>query len=412
MLNQLDQNAATALREQTPSKSSADLGTGEFEVTIDPELTEIDQALCVENELAVTKLLLDDAHSEREDTEQELRYLKETHRGLTQDNRDLNDSLSRMSKMLHELQVSNAQLTQSRMEAQEQLRFARDEAERTERELVNYRTRAKRIIEDLRATPSAQDETSSSEDRPIDALKDGQIRDLEIERDGYLSELSAMRLKVSQLERIDAAREDSADELKRLTDALVAKEKERKELHQETVLLNIELETVRQQTSKLIRSLYEKDQEIAGLRKRSNTFQETVGDNNRIKTLTQSLIQKQTTLEEVTAERNELRIQLEKIESQYNQLFRQGSATATSTREAVVKEHLTDDDKAQLPLFILQDNPFDNRLAKRIKRVIRSGDASFGGYLRRYPLLRMMFLVYTVLLHLWVMFVLMSSSPN
>ncbi|XP_062699976.1 golgin-84 [Aedes albopictus] len=129
----------------------------------------------------------------------------------------------------------------------------------------------------------------------------------------------------------------------------------------------------------------------------------------RLSSLTQSLVQKQNTLESITAERNALRLQLEKLDTQYRGVVsqvRQQRAPYTSSNE-------TDDAKSQVPNFMVE-NPFDNNMARRVKRAYSSLDSigiRLGVFLRRYPLIRILVIFYVALLHLWVMFVLLSSTP-
>lgn len=131
---------------------------------------------------------------------------------------------------------------------------------------------------------------------------------------------------------------------------------------------------------------------------------------DRINSLTQSLVQKQNSLESVTAERNAIRIQLEKLEQQHR-------STLVSLRQQqparLINVNHTDDDKSQLPNF-MQENPFDTRVARRVKRAYSSLDSAgirLGVVMRRYPLIRVFSLVYVTVLHLWVMVVLFSSTP-
>lgn len=63
-------------------------------------------------------------------------------------------------------------------------------------------------------------------------------------------------------------------------------------------------------------------------------------------------------------------------------------------------EHVndTDDAKAQVPNFLLE-TPFDTGVARRVKRAYSSLDAvsvRTGVFLRRYPLARILVLVYMV----------------
>jgi len=70
--------------------------------------------------------------------------------------------------------------------------------------------------------------------------------------------------------------------------------------------------------------------------------------------------------------------------------------------------------KAQFPL-LMHPSPFDNRVARRFKRALRQADSMgirVGTFLRRYPMMRVSVIVYVALLHLWVMFVLLSTTPN
>lgn len=137
----------------------------------------------------------------------------------------------------------------------------------------------------------------------------------------------------------------------------------------------------------------------------------TPATDDRIYSLTQSLVQKQNSLEAMTAERNAIRIQLEKMENQHRetlQLLRQQRIPQT------INVNDTDDAKSQVPNF-MQENPFDTRVARRVKRAYSSLDAvgiRLGVFMRRYPLIRILVIFYVAVLHLWVMLVLFTSTPN
>lgn len=148
------------------------------------------------------------------------------------------------------------------------------------------------------------------------------------------------------------------------------------------------------------------------LSQQQNTFPVSTGANStddRIYSLTQSLVQKQNSLEAITAERNAIRLQLEKLENQHRE-------TKTLLRHQrspqIINVNDTDDAKSQVPNF-MRENPFDTRVARRMKRAYTFLDAAgirLGVFLRRYPLVRTMTIVYVALLHFWVMFVLLSSA--
>lgn len=126
--------------------------------------------------------------------------------------------------------------------------------------------------------------------------------------------------------------------------------------------------------------------------------------------MTQSLVQKQNSLESITAERNALRIQLEKRDQEHRETMQ----VMRHQRLHITNINVTDDAKSLVPNF-MQENPFDTRVARRMKRAYSSVDAAgvrIGVFLRRYPLIRILVIVYVAILHLWVMFVLLSSTPN
>lgn len=473
MLTKLDQNAANILvvnsqrddvnsnsperAKPAPEEPFSNQGTPldtAVVSAIESELAENSKGMSSQDELSAVKLILAETKSERDGLKAEVGNLLQQIHGratgklrladlekelsqLREANRELTDHLYRSEKSISDLQISGGQLKQNLNEVQEQLTFAKTEADRAMGELQSYRSRAQstlqikeRIIEELRTAQGQQ--SGFSDDSTVDRLRDLEIEQMKNEQKDCLAELTAAKLQmegfqehINKLEnRLATVGEENAQNLIKLTGELANTEKERKTLHQEVTLLNAELQAVRTQSQKsnesLVQQLHEKNQEITALRKRSNTFQETGGNlDGRIKSLTQSLIMKQTSLEEMTADRNALRFQIEKLEARYQNLVQQNQSrnstavASSSSRDHVIQGMATYDD-AQLPLFI-QENPFDNRLAKRMKRVIRASDsigAQLGRFLRRYPLLRLLFLLYTVLLHVWVMVVLMSSTPN
>lgn len=147
----------------------------------------------------------------------------------------------------------------------------------------------------------------------------------------------------------------------------------------------------------------------------------------RIRSLTQSLVHKQTALEAATADRNALRIQLETVERQFRDALQSNAAQSQAPRRHAsfasastrISVNDTDDAKSttstRLPLPLWPETPFDTRVSRRMKRAYSSLDAvgvHVGDLLRRYPLLRMLVIFYVVLLHLWVMVVLCTSAPN
>lgn len=82
-------------------------------------------------------------------------------------------------------------------------------------------------------------------------------------------------------------------------------------------------------------------------------------------------------------------------------------------RAMIINMNETDDAKSQVPDFMTV-NPFDSRMSRRVKRAYSNLDqvgVRLGVFLRRYPLARIFSIFYVGFLHLFVVFVLLSSTP-
>lgn len=83
-------------------------------------------------------------------------------------------------------------------------------------------------------------------------------------------------------------------------------------------------------------------------------------------------------------------------------------------RNLIINMNETDDAKSQVPNFMMV-NPFDSRMSRRVKRAYSNLDqigVRLGVFLRRYPLVRIFSVFYVTLLHMFVVFVLLSSTPS
>jgi len=149
------------------------------------------------------------------------------------------------------------------------------------------------------------------------------------------------------------------------------------------------------------------------LRRIKNSYRETSVQSeleNRMHSLTQSLLTKQNNLENITAERNALKLHLEKLSHQHEELLLQ----MRHQRPQIINMNETDDAKSQVPNFMMV-NPFDSRMSRRVKRAYSNLDqigVRLGVFLRRYPLARIVSVFYVTFLHLFVVFVLLSSTPS
>lgn len=77
--------------------------------------------------------------------------------------------------------------------------------------------------------------------------------------------------------------------------------------------------------------------------------------------------------------------------------------------------NLNETDDVKSVSNFLRINPFDSRMSRKVKRAYSNFDQlgiRFGAFLRRYPLARIFSIVYVCSLHLFVLLVLLQSTPS
>ncbi|XP_037710468.1 golgin-84 [Drosophila subpulchrella] len=349
---------------------------------------------------------------------------------------DYNEAQSANMAYVHsisELETNLAKLQQEYMSTAHKLQMQTKETDQQRQELQEYRIKAQRalqakdsLITELKARPMEEGAD------PNLVAKDSETRFLQIEHESLKQELehaneelhkarlqledylSQERQRQVELSSARQREESMAKELRQAREHSVAFESDQRVLTQE-------LASLRQQLSNQLAAsatrLQEREQQLQQLRQRLSEEANTGAKNDyetRLKALTQSLVERQTLLERVTSERNALRLQHEKAQTQLQQNMHlvEMESQRGSSRHALLNS--TDDVKAQFPL-LMHPSPFDNRVARRFKRALRQADSMgirVGTFLRRYPMMRVSVIVYVALLHLWVMFVLLSTTPN
>ncbi|KAK3931110.1 Golgin subfamily A member 5 [Frankliniella fusca] len=173
-----------------------------------------------------------------------------------------------------------------------------------------------------------------------------------------------------------------------------------------------------QQCKFLKDSLETKESEVSRLKQQFRTSNDTLQNSReteeleaRVRSLATCLMQKQSALEAMIAERNSLRLNLERMEQKHQHSSAptaQNSGTVLNLNE---NEYVT---RQRVPTF-LSENPSDTVVARKVKRAYSSLDTlgiRIGAFLRRYPLARIFVIIYMILLHLWVAVVLFSYSPE
>ncbi|XP_053658679.1 golgin-84 [Anopheles marshallii] len=422
--------------------------------------TEREQNYSIERELAAIKIVLAEIKAERDElkseldtalsqqlingeTESKLLELEVLCQNLTEEKNILAGKLlsieeanGKYVKSISELESTIAKHIQCEQELNGKLETAKLETENAMAELQQYRIRAhatlqlkEKTIEQLKEQMHSGSADGSISTNDVKFSNAEQIFQIELEQTrqekaNLLEELNNLNERMKQREAQWMSNEEKlratvqgleqnvqrfqqqvsfeTDKFKLLEDDFATKQKE---------LVSAREELIKQRTSFTLR-LHERESENNKLRKKIHTRPVSpLNDHeDRLASLTQSLVQKQTALETVTAERNALRIQLEKLENQY----RSTASQVRQQRAVYLNSNVTDDAKSQVPNFMLE-TPFDNNVARRMKRAYSSLDSigiRLGVFLRRYPLIRILVIVYVAVLHLWVMFVLLSSTPT
>lgn len=334
--------------------------------------------------------------------------------------------LAALKERLNKAEGERALLETSKRDIQNECELLKQRLADTKAELEQYRIRAQRTLNDKEKLIAEL--RNYGNDNAVDSSLQMELQQLRDERNMLSNEcqrlsglLDTERLRVSELERtLDAVREESSQTQHSLQEALTQQTRHRQVAEEDCRAQTEELHAVREelnrQRSQLSIRLRERDAELTRLRaqlsQRPSSPPHLPGElEMRLSSLTKTLIQKQSALELVTTERNELRVQIEEMEHKHRE---QLSLLHQRHQNRLISANDTDDAKAQVPRFMIE-SPFDTGMTRRVKRAYSSLDAvsiRTGVFLRRYPFARIFVLCYVVVLQLWVFFVLFSRTPD
>ncbi|XP_017876864.1 golgin-84 isoform X2 [Ceratina calcarata] len=351
------------------------------------------------------------------------RYLKEVEKDLEEKNvqlgkqeTDHQKEIIILNEKLQSLYKEKMQLYKQVTELQSALERNRLELNSTRFDLEQHKARAlktlqekEKLIAELRNNESTgtEDDTMIME---LDQLR--QERDTLRQENQQVSEqLRIIREELMNADiKLEKVRQKSAEANIQAQDILATERRRRLDAEEDA---RLHLEEIRSLKDELIRQrnsytsqLQKCESEIAKLRMQLSAISTPSSEiESRLASLTQTLVSKQQAVENLTTERNALRLQLEKIEHEFR-----------NSRRTILYNSMndTDDAKAQVPTFLIE-TPFDTGVTRRVKRAYSSLDAisiRTGVFLRRYPLARILVLIYMALLQFWVLIVLLSQSPD
>lgn len=336
--------------------------------------------------------------------------------------RTMAESLKSSEKKLSEEKGKIAEMSSN-------LKAAKTAADSAKRELVDYKEKAARILQSKEKLISSLREGGvdlESDAGGVSALEHDSMRQ---ERDMLREELQQTKLTVEnlrvELQDVESQLQQESDtaqeNIMSLEDSVREEKRRREDAEAELLAQKQELqystEELRKQKTSFQSRLSDRESEIERLRNQLMTksmSSSTEGElENRVRSLTESLIQKQTVLEALSTEKNSLVLQLERTEQQVRDMESAIPRPSPGHQMVAVNDH-DDDVRQRLPMF-LREVPTDHEIARRMKRAANSIDVlsiRLGVFLRRYPIARVFVIVYMAMLHFWVLFVMMTYQPE
>ncbi|XP_077092753.1 golgin subfamily A member 5 [Siphateles boraxobius] len=312
-------------------------------------------------------------------------------------------------------------------ELQQQVKSARSAAEYTKQELQDYKNKASRILQ--------------SKEKLISSLKEGSGLEV-LEGAGAGVELEELRhekeLQREEIQKLQAHIQSLRTEIQDLeTQALNETENWREQLaevqeqhaHQIRAKQDMEAELERSKqelqyieeehhrTKITLQSrVKDREDEIQKLRNQltnkalSNSSQAEL--EGRLHQLTETLIQKQTMLEALGTEKNSLVFQLERLEQQLKSL-QGGQNNGSHINMAAIEGPGAR--QRNTPILFSDADGSGTGVYGKVRKAASTIDRfsiRLGIFLRRYPMARVFVIIYMALLHLWVMIVLLTYTPE
>ncbi|KAM9355221.1 golgin subfamily A member 5 isoform 1-T2 [Pholidichthys leucotaenia] len=318
--------------------------------------------------------------------------------------------------------------TEERIRAEDlkqQLRSAKAAAESTKQELQDYKHKASRILQSKEKLISSLKEGSG-----LDTLDGSRTTALELEELRHEKELQ--REEIQKLQgQVQTLRTEIQDlENQAVTEAETWRVQQ-VQLEEQQALQNrakqeveAEVERYKQEfqyledehhraKTTLQSRIKDREDEIQKLRNQltNKTLSSSQAElENRLHQLTETLIQKQTMLEALGTEKNSLVFQLERLEEQLKNA--QGGQSGGPAINMSPLEGLGPRQRSTPVLFSDQDSPGVYGKVRKAASTIDRFSIRLGIFLRRYPIARVFVILYMAVLHLWVMIVLLTYTPE
>ncbi|XP_068254855.1 golgin subfamily A member 5 isoform X2 [Nyctibius grandis] len=314
-------------------------------------------------------------------------------------------------------------------ELQQQVKVTKTHLESAKQELADYKQKATRILQSKEKLINSLKEGSGIEGLDSNTASTMELEELKHERETQREEIQKLMGQIQQLrtelqdmetQQVSEA-ESVRDQLQDLQEQIAAHKMAKQEVEAELERQKQELcyteEELYRTKNTLQSRIKDREEEIQKLRNQltnkalSSSSQTEL--ENRLHQLTETLIQKQTMLESLSTEKNSLVYQLERLEQQVKAI--QGTST---NGPSINMGGIDGAEGARMRNVPVLFSDMDTNMAGMYGRVRKAASSidqfsiRLGIFLRRYPIARVFVIIYMALLHLWVMIVLLTYTPE
>lgn len=330
------------------------------------------------------------------------------------------------TETIKQLQARQSEGRDKSREIEVKLKQSGDAANIARKELKDYKDKAARILQAKeKLINSLRQGTDLTEASPVLL---SELEETKQERDALRDELQQTKYNLEKVRSeyldLELLHNSEYDENQQRIDSLQSslQDESQKRQHAEEDMKRYmqELQFTREDLHKIKKSQISQTQQhetemkklqqhvTAKVKQNTNSSQDEL--ENRIRTLTDSLIHKQTMVEALSTEKNSLVLQLERLEKQYHDV--QSSLTRRNKDHSTDIEDPESGSRLQPMASIMPSQITQNMHWKKTVNDIDKFSIRLGVFLRRYPIARLMVIVYMFILHLWVTFVLLTYTPE
>lgn len=326
------------------------------------------------------------------------------------------------------LRLENKKIENINKSIDQELKDYKDKAARIlkskTRLISNYQDDEMRRSGGLTKNPSSEPQNLSDQ---LQALTI-QLEEIRHEKEEILSKYNNIKQKLNDIEiqysELEQQMSKENDELATIVEDLKSNNKMERNLRQEAEQevgrlrkKNVDVQAdLTMRTQEYTSRLQERDSDICKLRNQLLVRSKSGPNENelehRVHSLTDTIIQKQTTIENLIASKHSLTLQLERANNSLEELEKRPNLEDSKIRERRMANSvpvLIDDEDIRLDYH---NSGIIKQKAKETLRTIDIFSIRLGVFLKRYPIARIFILVYGILLHIWVMVILLVDEPE